>query len=84
MRSRVVEYTRAARRDLKNVPPNAARMLVAALDAFAAGGESDIKKLRGYPLPRWRLRAGNYRAIFDLQPERVLVERIGYRRDIYR
>jgi len=42
----------------------------------------DIKKLKGMK-HRYRLRAGNYRALFELEGNRITVYDVGHRKDIY-
>ena len=43
----------------------------------------NVKKLKGFS-NKYRLRIGNYRAIFELDGTRITVYRIGPRKDIYR
>jgi len=43
----------------------------------------NVKKLKG-SVNEYRLRIGNYRAIFELESRRVIVYAIGQRKDIYR
>ena len=47
----------------------------------ALGG--NVKKLKG-SINEYRLRVGDYRAIFELEGRRVIVYAIGLRKDIYR
>ncbi len=81
---RRVEWTSAARRDLRRFPKDVAAAIVTKIDAFAAGAEADVVKLHGVRPPRWRIRVGNHRALIDLQRDRVVVEGIGDRRDVYK
>jgi mRNA interferase RelE/StbE len=82
--ARRIDLTRAAERDLRRLGADDRRAVVAALEAFAADASADIKKLVGAEPPRWRLRVGRFRAIMSLEPGRIIVERIGDRRDVYR
>lgn len=41
----------------------------------------DIKKLKGSPL--YRLRVGDYRVIFELSPDSILILKVGHRQHIY-
>lgn len=52
-----------------------------ALHQYANSGRGDLKKLRGVHggPDLYRLRVGDYRAIFDLAPEQVRVTRIIHR-----
>jgi mRNA-degrading endonuclease RelE of RelBE toxin-antitoxin system len=50
---------------------------------FAKIGVGDVSKLEGMP-ERWRIRSGNYRAIFIIQPDGSLIfTQAGNRKDIY-
>ncbi len=80
-----VELERAAQKALRNLPPDAQRRLLMALRDLAADPLSarNVKALvdrRGF-----RLRVGDYRALYVLHPEdRVIsVEKIGQRGDFY-
>lgn len=41
----------------------------------------EIKKLRG--IPGYRLRVGDYRVIFDMEKDLILILKIGHRKNIY-
>ena len=81
-----VIYEPAALRDLK-VLPKADRARI--LDAFDQLGAEHPRRLpfatemRGQP-GMWRLRKGDYRAIYRITDTAVEVVAVGHRRDIYR
>jgi mRNA-degrading endonuclease RelE of RelBE toxin-antitoxin system len=84
---RVLVYASAALRRLRKLPAEGARALVAALEAYAATGAGDVRRLVDVRPPRYRLRAGDYRAVFALTgtgaEAAVDVEWVGDRRDAY-
>jgi mRNA interferase RelE/StbE len=43
----------------------------------------DVKKLKGSK-NEFRLRVGNYRVIFELEGDSIIVYEVGHRKDIYR
>jgi mRNA-degrading endonuclease RelE of RelBE toxin-antitoxin system len=43
----------------------------------------DIKKLKGSK-KQYRLRAGNYRVLFELEADKITVYDFGHRKDIYK
>jgi mRNA interferase RelE/StbE len=51
------------------------------LDAFAATGQGDVKKLKGQPGAR--LRVGDWRVIFYEEAGTITVVAVGHRREIY-
>jgi len=84
-----IEYSETARRQLRKLDkPSARRILdymdkrVAPLDDVRTVG----KTLRGPLGDFWRYRVGEYRIICELRDKelRVLVVRVGDRKDIYR
>lgn len=84
-----IEYTRTAGSQLRKLDRQAARRVVDYLDTRIAtmpDPRSEGKALVGPLGGLWRYRIGDYRIICDIQDGalRVLVVRIGNRRDVYR
>jgi len=84
-----IEYTDVARTQLRKLDKAASRRILDYMDQRIASLEdarSLGKALRGPLGEFWRYRVGDYRIICDLQDEklRVLVVRIGNRKDVYR
>ncbi|KOU05202.1 addiction module toxin RelE [Streptomyces sp. NRRL F-2295] len=84
-------FTPHAQRDLLKIPlPEARRILgrladlQKALDAEDLAG-FDVKPLQGHDA-RWRLRVGDYRAVYTVEDGRLIVWvlAVGHRREIYR
>lgn len=44
---------------------------------------ADFKKLKGYE-NMWRFRIGDYRVIFKIVNETMIITKIGHRKDIYK
>jgi len=78
-----VEITPRAQKDLDALPTrdrdNIARRLFALKDGLAG----DIKRLRR-TFPDYRLRVGDYRALFAIEAASIVVYRVHNRRDAYR
>ena len=84
-----IEYTGTAKSQLRKLDRQAARRIVDYMDLRIAGLDdprSSGRALTGGLGGFWRYRVGGYRVICDIQNEvlRVLVVRIGDRRDVYR
>jgi mRNA interferase RelE/StbE len=84
-----IEYTDVARTQLRKLDKAAARRIVNYMDERIAPLEdarSFGKALRGPLGEFWRYRVGDYRIICDLHDQnlRVLVVRVGSRKDVYR
>lgn len=84
-----IEYTDTARTQLRKLDKAATRRILDYMDqriATLQDARSLGKALRGPLGEFWRYRVGDYRIICDLQDEklRVLVVRVGNRKDVYR
>jgi mRNA-degrading endonuclease RelE of RelBE toxin-antitoxin system len=78
-------YTRRALKDLAELSSADARRVRERLAAYAAApvvAEQDVKPLRGTP-GGFRLRSGDWRALFTVSGEEMRVYRIR-RREVYR
>ncbi|MBI3011039.1 MAG: type II toxin-antitoxin system RelE/ParE family toxin [Candidatus Omnitrophica bacterium] len=83
-----VEFTSAAARDLRRLDPHIRAELLRAASFLAqapypAGG-SRIKPLVGPEPPHYRLRIGDYRIVYRIEGNRVIVVRVAHRREAYR
>lgn len=83
-----VDYTDSAKRELKRLDKQVARRIVDYMDNHVAAlkdPRSVGKALTGELGIFWRYRVGDCRVICDIQDKevRVLVVRVGHRRDVY-
>ena len=81
-----VEVAPAAVRQLRKLPPEARRRIQAAVELLAETPRPPgAKKLSGSS-GDWRVRTGDYRIIYEIQDDRliVLVVAVGHRREINR
>ena len=81
-----VEILPTALKELDRLPPIVRQRLIQRVDALATQPRpSGIKRMVGDP-GVFRLRVGEYRALYriDDMAQRVIVERVGHRKDVYR
>lgn len=78
-----VELKPTAVKDLKSIAPNEASKVITRLEALQDDMKGDVKRLTNF-LPEYRMRAGNYRALFEVEGDRIIVYRIKHRKDVYR
>ena len=64
------------------MPKDARRLIGAKLDRAQLDLTGDIKKMKGFK-NKYRLRAGNYRVLFELEGASLVVYDVGDRKDIY-
>jgi mRNA interferase RelE/StbE len=76
---------RRAQKQLAKIPePDHGRIIAAIRELAEQPRPEGVKKLTGREA--WRIRVGNYRIIYEIHDEKlvVLIIAIGHRRDIYR
>lgn len=77
-------YTKNARRDIKKLDRVAQKKLAKALQRLSKKPFFYAKKLILPQLGGYRYRIGNYRVIFDVEDKKIIILRVGHRREIYR
>lgn len=79
--------SRSAERELARLPHEIQRRFAQAIDELAKDPRPrpglDIRPLRGMK-GAWRLRVGDYRAIYELGDEELRFTRFGHRFNVYR
>jgi mRNA-degrading endonuclease RelE of RelBE toxin-antitoxin system len=80
-----INVERAAARGFRKMPKEAAEALMTGLEAIAAGQVEglDIKHMKG-TAASYRLRQGDWRAVYRIADNELWVEKAGHRREIYR
>jgi len=78
-----IEIKSRALKDLEVLPADDRRRVGERIDQLAHNLEGDVKKLRNFT-PSYRMRCGDYRVLFEVEGNRVVVYRVRNRRDAYR
>jgi mRNA interferase RelE/StbE len=75
-----------ALKDLKKLPKSTQRFIFDKISYFASQKNTlaYAKRLKNLDIGTYRFRIGDYRVIFDVSDIKIIVLRIGHRRDIYR
>ena len=71
-----------ALKDLKKLPPQESRRIVEKIEAMRHDLAGDVKRLTNFT-PEYRLRVGNYRVLFEIEGESVIIYRVLHRKDAY-
>jgi mRNA interferase RelE/StbE len=79
-----VVITTTAQRDLERLDRETKARIGQRLKLVSAEPLKMAKKLSDPKIGTYRFRVGDYRIIFDLAGEELIVLRVGHRRDIYR
>jgi len=75
-------YTEVALEDLRRIPKRFAAQIVAKISRLEHGLRGNIKRLTNFDCD-YRLRCGDYRVVFDVEGDEVLVHRVLHRREAY-
>lgn len=68
-----IEFSKAAEKTLASMPKNVRTMILSKIEALAVDplGAAQVKKLVN--LPGYRMRAGDWRVLFDLEAGQLIV-----------
>ena len=83
--SRQIVYTRVAARALSRMPADTERLIRDKLRLYAADPgalTNNVKALKGEG-HRYRLRIGDWRAVFTVEEDRIIIHDVGPRGSIY-
>ena len=75
-----------ALRNLQKLPQEIQKRIIKKLDFFVESGEplSFAENLVNFEIGQYRFRIGDYRVIFDLDDERLIILTLGHRKNIYK
>ncbi len=77
-----VELMPKAIKDLQKLPKLEAKKIIVKIKQLEQGLSGNIKKLTNFS-PEYRLRIGDYRVLFELEANKVLIYRIKHRKEAY-
>jgi mRNA interferase RelE/StbE len=77
-----IEFGDSALKDLDEVPSKQRAQILRKIDRLQQGLYGNIKRLREADFA-YRLRMGDYRVLFDVEDNVIVIRRIGHRKNIY-
>jgi mRNA interferase RelE/StbE len=77
-------YTQRALKDIRKLDQSVKRRIGTALRRYEKDPTQYAIKMTDPKLGTYRFRIGDYRVIFDIEGEEIVVLRVGDRKDIYR
>jgi mRNA interferase RelE/StbE len=77
-------YTRKAIKDLQRLDPEVKKRIGKTLLRYQENPLSHAERLTDPALGSFRFRIGDYRIIFDLEGNEIVILRVGHRREIYK
>ena len=77
-------YTRRALKDIQSLDIKVKRRIAKALLRYTENPLDYAQKLLDEKLGSYRFRIGDYRVIFDIEDDELIILRVGHRKEIYR
>ena len=77
-----IEYAPSAIDDLRSLPKREADQILRKVLRLENGLHGNIKRLQSADVG-FRLRMGDYRVLFDVIGDKILVQKVGNRKDVY-
>jgi len=82
--ARKIEWTGAARADVRRIDREAAMRILEGLARFLFTEQGDVKLLKGSDPKEYRLRVGDYRIRFHDLGDTLQILSVRHRREVYR
>ncbi len=76
--------TRRASDDLDSIESNTKKRIGEKLKEYAANPHLYSRKLKHSEIGTFRFQIGDYRVIFDIEDDKLIILRVGHRKDIYK
>ncbi len=77
-----VELKPRATKDLKGIPKEDGKRIVQKLKLLEDNLQGDVKRLTNYT-PEYRMRVGDWRILFEVEVEKIIVYRVRHRKEAY-
>ena len=78
-----IRFKPRAVRDLKAFPSRMQTRIFAKIEEISDNLSGDVKRLTD-STPEYRLRVGEYRVLFEIEGNKIVIYRIRHRREAYR
>jgi mRNA interferase RelE/StbE len=77
-----IEFAASVLEDLRSLPKREADQVLRKVQRLENGLHGNIKRLQNTDVG-FRLRMGDYRVLFDVIGDRILIQKVGNRKDVY-
>ena len=78
-----IEFKPRAIKDLRTINTDDAKKILLKIRAMENDLTGDVTRLTDFE-PQFRLRVGNYRALFNIESDSIVIYRIKHRREVYK
>jgi mRNA interferase RelE/StbE len=80
----ILVYTSRAAKDISRLDSNIKTRIKESLEKYSESPINYARKMMDPVLGTYRFRVGDYRIIFDIHDNEIVVLRVGHRKDIFR
>jgi mRNA interferase RelE/StbE len=77
-----IEFKPRATKDLRGINTDDVKRILSKIRAMENDLTGDVKRLTDFEL-QYRLRVGNYRVLFEIENEKLVIYRVKHRREAY-
>jgi mRNA interferase RelE/StbE len=77
-----IEFKPKAIKDLQKIPVNDRERIINKVEAMQDDLQGDVKRLTNFS-PEYRLRVGDYRVLFELAEQTIIIYRVKHRSKAY-
>ena len=77
-----IEFKPKAIKDLEEFPVNVRERIINKIEAMQDDLQGDVKRLTNFT-PEYRLRVGDYRVLFELEEQTIIIYRVKHRSKAY-
>lgn len=77
-----VQFKASVKKDLKKIDKRFLDKIFDGIDKLQNNLEGDVKKLTNF-IPEYRLRIGDYRVLFEIEDNQILIYKIVHRKEAY-
>lgn len=78
-----IEFKPRALKDCKKISKSQLKHIFEQIEKMSDGLKGDVKHLTNFT-PEYRLRVGDYRILFEIEEENLVIYRIRHRKDSYK
>lgn len=77
-------YTKTAFQDIQKLDTVVKKRIKKKLEEYAKKPFTHSKRLINSSIGSYRFRIGNYRVVFDINKDKIIILRVGHRKEIYK
>ena len=78
-----IEFKPRAIKDIKSFSQDESRRIIKKIETLQDNLSGDVKRLTDFS-PEYRLRVGDYRILFEIENDTIVIYRVKHRREVYR